>query len=387
MPISRLVQHVDEVEESMQVQRVAMPGSRLESWTVLGDDDVPVEPVERWLAYLTHIDRSPNTVKAYAHDLKDFLVFLAGRELDWREVRLQDLGEFVAWLALPPAGRDGAVAVLPSVEPHVSAATVNRKLAALAAFYTHQSRHGVAVGELLTCWQVGGRGNGGFKKFLHHVSAGKPRAWRSIALKTPRKLPRVVTAAEMQALLDACEHLRDRLLLAILWDCGKFSRGPALRRESDTRICAAQRLMGGTISGATGVAQAGWRVSSVVMRNVDAGHEVAVGGAGGGEVFVAFLELQAQVGHLLFEVGDFLVEGVDVGGSAESGLSPGLFAEGFGEAFLQLLDSVLSRMLRSWALSKSACRETRVTAGPVASLVVGGSASRAWSCASRSGWR
>jgi integrase/recombinase XerD len=36
----------------MRVQRVLMPGSRVESWTVLGDDHVPVEPVERFLAYL-----------------------------------------------------------------------------------------------------------------------------------------------------------------------------------------------------------------------------------------------------------------------------------------------------------------------------------------------
>jgi len=34
------------------VQRVWMPDSGAESWTVLGDDHVPVEPVERWLAYL-----------------------------------------------------------------------------------------------------------------------------------------------------------------------------------------------------------------------------------------------------------------------------------------------------------------------------------------------
>jgi integrase/recombinase XerD len=37
----------------MHVQRVAMPASRIESWTVLGDDGVPVEPVERFLAYLS----------------------------------------------------------------------------------------------------------------------------------------------------------------------------------------------------------------------------------------------------------------------------------------------------------------------------------------------
>jgi hypothetical protein len=101
-------------------------------WTVLGDDDAPVEPIERYLSYLTAIERSPNTIKANAHDLKDYWIFAGQRELDWREVRLEDIAEFVAWLRLPPAGRAGAVAVLPSVEPHVGAATICRKLSALA---------------------------------------------------------------------------------------------------------------------------------------------------------------------------------------------------------------------------------------------------------------
>ena len=60
----------------MFVQRVASSGSRVESWTVLGDDEVPVVPIERYLLYLSDIERSPNTVKAYAHDLKDFLALL-----------------------------------------------------------------------------------------------------------------------------------------------------------------------------------------------------------------------------------------------------------------------------------------------------------------------
>ena len=68
----------------MLVQQVVMPSSRRRSWTVLGLDGVPVEPVERYLAFLTDVDRSPNTVKAYAHDLKDWFVFLEGRVLDWR---------------------------------------------------------------------------------------------------------------------------------------------------------------------------------------------------------------------------------------------------------------------------------------------------------------
>ena len=88
----------------MLVHRVVMPGSLVESWTVLGDDDVPVEPIERYLSYLTAIERSPNTIKAYAHDLKDYWIFAGQRELDWREARLEDVGEFVAWLRFPRRG-------------------------------------------------------------------------------------------------------------------------------------------------------------------------------------------------------------------------------------------------------------------------------------------
>jgi integrase/recombinase XerD len=114
-----------------------------------------VPPIERYLAYLSDIEKSPNTVKAYAHDLKDWFSFLEGRGLDWREVRLEDVGEFVAWLRLPPAGRTGQVAVLPSVTAHCSEATVNRKLSALSAFYQHAARHGVDLGDLLVAWQPG----------------------------------------------------------------------------------------------------------------------------------------------------------------------------------------------------------------------------------------
>src|SRR4030088_3292009 len=102
----------------MLVQRVISPASSLESWTVLGADDLPVAPVERYLKYLTDIERSPNTIKAYAHDLKDWFTFLASREREWRSVTLEDVGAFVTWLRLPTALRQGGIGVLSSVDHH-----------------------------------------------------------------------------------------------------------------------------------------------------------------------------------------------------------------------------------------------------------------------------
>jgi integrase/recombinase XerD len=198
----------------MLMHPVAVPGSGTRSWTVLGDDDVPVVPVDRFLAYLTDIGRSPNTVKAYAHDLKDYWEFISFRGLDWREARLEDVGEFVAWLQLPSAGRSGEVAVLPTAAAEVSAATVNRKLAAVSAFYAHQACNGAGVGDLLAAWRTGSRG--GWKLFLHHVSKGKPYRGRAISLKAPKKLPRILTVAEMQAILDASTRLRDRFFFAVV---------------------------------------------------------------------------------------------------------------------------------------------------------------------------
>jgi integrase/recombinase XerD len=217
----------------MLVQRVSPPGSRVESWTVVGDDDVPVVAIERYLSYLSSIERSPNTVKAYAHDLKDYFVFLDQRGLDWREVRLEDVGEFVAWLRLPPAGRTGIVAVLPSVPAQVGPATINRKLSAVSAFYQHHARHGVDLGDLLVVWKPGGRAS--FKPFLHHISKGGPMARRAIVLTAPTKVPRVLTAVEVQTILDACTRLRDRLLFAILHESGmRIGEALGLRHEDIT---------------------------------------------------------------------------------------------------------------------------------------------------------
>ncbi len=80
----------------VRVQRMLMT-SGVESATVVRDGEV-VECVDRFLAHVTAIERSPNTVRAYAHDLRDFVAFLDSRSAAWDAVSLEDVGRFVAWL-------------------------------------------------------------------------------------------------------------------------------------------------------------------------------------------------------------------------------------------------------------------------------------------------
>jgi site-specific recombinase XerD len=108
----------------MRVQRVLAPELLSESWTLLGEGLLPVGPVESFLAYLTAIERSPNTIKAYAHDLKDWWSYIERRGLDWKRVDLEAAAGFVAWLRLSPPARNGAAAVLPTVGHHCAASSV-----------------------------------------------------------------------------------------------------------------------------------------------------------------------------------------------------------------------------------------------------------------------
>jgi integrase len=62
-------------------------------------------------------------------------------------------------------------------------------------------------------------------------------------LKTSRVRAQVLTVVEVQAILDACGHLRDRLLFAVLLDCGlRIGEALGLRHE-DLGVAERQLLV------------------------------------------------------------------------------------------------------------------------------------------------
>src|ERR1019366_3351415 len=147
----------------MLVQKVVAPGSGAVSWTVVDGAFEPVAPVEAYVADWEAIERSPNTVRAYASSLRLFFEFLAGRGVAWDGVGLEDLGRFVSWLRSPAVG----VIVIHLDGAARAASTVNRHLAAVFSFYDFHARRGVAVAGELVDWRRGGRGS--YKPFLEGI--------------------------------------------------------------------------------------------------------------------------------------------------------------------------------------------------------------------------
>jgi integrase len=198
----------------MRVQRVIMPVTDAESWTVLDDDSEPEPAIEQYLAYLAALERSPNTVRAYATSLKLWFEFLAQIDVEWDGAGVDDVARFVSWLRAPALN----VIVLENGVGRRTPATVNRHLAAVFGFYDHKARAGVELAADLVAWRRVSRGS--YKPFLHHVTKGKPIPTRPIKLMVPRRIPRTLDAEQVVAILGACERLRDRFLMALLAETG-----------------------------------------------------------------------------------------------------------------------------------------------------------------------
>jgi integrase/recombinase XerD len=198
----------------MRVQRLIVPGTEEESWTVVDGDLVPVEPAERYLAHLAALERSPNTVRAYAHGLRLWWEFLAARGLAWDRAGIEDVSRFVSWLRAPAAN----VVVLDDTASRRAPATVNRHLAAVFGLYDFHARSGLELAASLVAWRRVARGS--YRPFLHHATKGRPVRTRPIKLRVPRRLPATLNAEEICAVLAACTRLRDRFLVALLAETG-----------------------------------------------------------------------------------------------------------------------------------------------------------------------
>lgn len=223
----------------VRIQRVVMPVTGTESWTVIGDDGVVVAPAERYLAYLSALERSPNTVRAYATSLMLWFGFLGQAGTGWAEAGVEDVARFVAWLRAPA----GNVIVLETGTGRRSPATVNRHLAGVFGFYDHHARGGVTVAGELVAWRRVSRGS--YKPFLHHATRGRPVPTRPVKLMVTRRAPRTLDAGQVAQILAACEHLRDRFLFALLAETGmRIGQALGLRhcdfvsREREVRIVA-----------------------------------------------------------------------------------------------------------------------------------------------------
>lgn len=211
----------------MKVQRVRIPNSEKVTWIVLGDDYLPIEPIRQYLSYLESIERSPNTIRSYAHHLSLYWEFLLSFNLDWTQISVVELAEFMAWLRSPlPQG----ISSIQEIEAKRTESTVNTILTSVCMLYDFHEKTGKVPHIPLYRSQImPGRK---YKSFLHHITKGKPIRTRLIKLKEPKHHPKTISADEVRQLIDACHRIRDKFLICLLYESGiRIGQALGLRHE------------------------------------------------------------------------------------------------------------------------------------------------------------
>lgn len=198
---------------TMKVQRVCLPMNRV-AWMVLDDNHRPVEPILSYLKFLQNLDRSPNTIRATAHRLKMFWEYLRDEHLCWCTIDVAQLADFISWLRRP----DPSVVSIESRPARRTNGTIDLALGAVSGFYAYHSRLGT-IPEL-PLYQFSQPYRRNYKPFLHGIAKTKPEAARVIAVTAEQRQPKLLTHEQIQQLLDACTHVRDRFLLALLYETG-----------------------------------------------------------------------------------------------------------------------------------------------------------------------
>ncbi|WP_245555481.1 tyrosine-type recombinase/integrase [Baaleninema simplex] len=204
-----------------------MSDANQHTWMLVGDDYLPVEPVQEFLDYLRNVGRSPNTVRSYAFHLKLYWEWLQESHLQWTDVSIAELADFMLWLRTPePTG----VASVVERESARTESTVNAILTPVCMLYDFHERSGKVPHIPLYRSQVlpGRR----YKGFLHHITKGKPVRSRLLKLKTPKRQPKTLSSEQVRAVVDACHRVRDKFLLCLLHETGmRIGQALGLRHE------------------------------------------------------------------------------------------------------------------------------------------------------------
>jgi integrase/recombinase XerD len=201
----------------MHVQEILTADHEIR-YVIVDESGNLIIPVVRYLKYLHAIGRARNTLRAYAHSLSLYFTYLVQEQLDYACVTLDDLAGFVLWLKNPYR----SLKVLP-VQPVTQArtnTTINQCITAVAGFYDYLWRRDELATDLneKTRSYLPARTRS-YKSFLHHITKGQLVEKNLLKQQAPRQQkPKTLTTEQIETLINACENLRDKLLLRLLYE-------------------------------------------------------------------------------------------------------------------------------------------------------------------------
>ncbi|NFB55104.1 transposase [Clostridium botulinum] len=203
----------------MEVVRVKTEDGK-ERYFVADDLGLPIEPILKFIRFKDNTNYARNTLRMYCQHLKLYFEYLQQRELDFQDITIDDLALFVNWLQNPYE----SLKVIPShhIESARSPRTINIIINTVLAFYDYILRHeeySNNISDRLKKFVSTPSRN--FKGFLYGIAHEQKKVTSNILkLKVPKSKPKILNKEEIEMLVRACNNLRDKFLLSLLYETG-----------------------------------------------------------------------------------------------------------------------------------------------------------------------
>jgi site-specific recombinase XerD len=175
-----------------------------------------IGPANAFLGHLAARAFSPATIRAYAFDVVNLARFLTGEGIGLADVTPADVFAWVDWQG---ARRDGAASggkVVALRRRTAAASTVNRRVAAVRAFFEYLVMAGARTDNPVPSPRRGQGTRPAARGLLGHLGSGRPRAGGRL-VRQPRRLPESLPVGEVDAFVASLRTHRDRAMaLAML---------------------------------------------------------------------------------------------------------------------------------------------------------------------------
>lgn len=164
-------------------------------------------PAIKYLKYLEAKGRARNTLKSYASDLNIYFNYLDGRNnKDYKEIKLDDLVDFLSLLRTSDKNKVR------------KASSINRIINTVIDFYDYQERLASFDKNISVINKQLEQNKRSFNGFLHGIANQRSITTNILKVREPKTRKRALTKEEIQQIYEACENIRDKFLIFLLWE-------------------------------------------------------------------------------------------------------------------------------------------------------------------------
>ena len=182
------------------------------------EQGAPVPEVLSYLKFLDNQGKARNTLRLSCYQLQNYYRFLEEAGKDYRDVTIDDIAMFMAWLRNP----DILKKVVPlRFEPARKEQSINETIDKVISFYDYLVRRGGLenrLSEKLVKFVTHPQRT--YKSFLYGIAENRPSRSSILKMPVPQREIRRIKKEEAVALLGECTNIRDYFLLYLLFETG-----------------------------------------------------------------------------------------------------------------------------------------------------------------------